>query len=73
MGIIDMENNKQDKGFKMAVLAIIVIFATLFYIEYVRSNRYIPVHRGDGIGWIFDTHKEMYINPYKGNVKNYDK
>lgn len=52
-----MENNKQDKGFKMAVLAIMVIFATLFYIEFVRSNRYIVVPNG----YIYDTRSDAVI------------
>lgn len=56
-----MENNKQDNGFKIAVLAIMVIFTTLFYVEYVRSNRYIVVPRGDGIGYIYDTRSDLII------------
>ena len=56
-----MENNKQDKGFKIAVLAIMVIFATLFYLEYVRSNRYIVVPSSEGIGEIYDTKTEEVI------------
>lgn len=56
-----MENSKQDKGFKIAVLAIMVIFATLFYIEYVRSNRYIVVSSGDGVGYIYDTRSDLII------------
>lgn len=68
-----MENNKQNNSFKIAVLAIVVVFATLFYIEYVRSNRYIAISHGDGIGWVFDTQEEMYMRPYNGNVKNYNK
>ncbi|MBR5147763.1 MAG: hypothetical protein IKV15_01010 [Bacteroidaceae bacterium] len=68
-----MGNNKQDKGFKIAVLAIMVVFATLFYIEYVRSNRYIAIPHGDALGWVFDTQEEMYVRPYNGNVKNYNK
>lgn len=56
-----MENNKQDKGFKIVVLAIIVIFATLFYIEYVRNNRYVVVPNGDGVGYIYDTRSDLII------------
>lgn len=56
-----MENNKQDKGFKIAVLAIMIIFATLFYIEYVRSNRYVVVPNGDGVGYIYDTRSDLII------------
>lgn len=52
-----MKENK----IKIAILAIIVIFATLFYIEYVRSNRYIVVPRGDGIGYIYDTRSDLII------------
>lgn len=52
-----MKENK----IKIAIFAIIVIFATLFYIEYVRSNRYIVVPRGDGIGYIYDTRSDLII------------
>lgn len=64
-----MKENK----IKIAILAIIVIFATLFYIEYARSNRYITVPSGDGNGCVFDTKKEMFIRIWKGNVKDYKK
>ena len=64
-----MGNNKQEKSFKIAVLAIVIVFATLFYIEYARSNRYIAVPNADGVGYVFDIKKERSY-PVKGLIEN---
>lgn len=68
-----MENNKQDKGFKIAALAIIVVFATLFYMEYARSSRYLPVSGDESPRCVFDTKTERFILMYQGNIKDYNK
>ena len=53
-----------DSVFKIAVLAIVVTFATLFYLEYAKSNRYIVIPNGDAAGSLYDTKTDVIIRGY---------